>query len=202
MLSKTILFKIKAFKLKLFKIIGLVIASSLLAACGPNLTVLGTTDESLLITKEEIHEMGFERFKKEYLGKEVTITDLEHLVHGGGFNPEKGQCNISYYNPAIREKGRFVNKDPIKIKIYANGTPSYALKQVFSKGSYLEENLDYEQEIDLPMIVCEKCEWNPDDKICFYKSPNTTITGKIIKVGIARSNNRISMVIRPKGLAY
>ncbi len=194
--------KASSFKFKPFKIIALALVSSLLAACSPNLTVLGTIDESLLLTKEEIHKMGFEKFKTEYLGKEVTITDLEHLAHGGGFNPEKGQCNISYYNPAIRENGRFVNKDPIKIKIYANSTPSYALKQVFSKGSYLEKNLDYEQETDLPMIVCEKCEWNPVDKICFYKSPNTTITGKIIKVGIARSNNRISMVIRPKGLAY
>ena len=182
------------------KILILSILSSLMVACSPNLTVLGTIDDTIIITKEEIHVMGFEAFKRDYLGKEVTIEGLEHLAHGGGFNPNKGQCNISYYNPAIRENGRFVNKDPIKIKIYANGTPSYALKQRFSKGSYIEGELGYDQEVTLPMIVCEKCEWNPDDKQCFYKSPSTTITGKIIKMGVA--DERIGMVIRPKGLAY
>ncbi len=194
--------KASSFKFKAFKIIGLVIASSILAACSPNLTVLGTIDETLLITKEEIHEMGFEKFKKEYLGKEVTIAGLEPLGKGGGFNPAKGQCNIAYDTPAIRKNGRFISDNPIKVKIYANKTPSYALRQRFGKGSYIEGGLDYKQEIDLPMEVCTTCDWNSDDKSCFYKSPNTVITGKIIKVGIAGANNRISMVIRPKGFAY
>ncbi len=187
-------------KLKLFKIIGLVIASSLLAACGPNLTVLGTTDESLLITKEEIHEMGFERFKKEYLGKEVTITGVDPLGKAGGFNPAKGQCNIAYASPAILKKTRYISDNPISVEIFANKTPSYALKRLFSKGSYIEGGLDYDQEINLPMEVCTTCEWNPDDKSCFYNSPNTLITGKIIAIG--EYDGRISMVIRPKGLAY
>ena len=171
-----------------------------MVACSPNLNIIGTIDETLIITKEEIHEMGFEAFERDYLGKEVTIEGLEHLAHGGGFNANKGQCNISYYNPAIRENGRFVNKSPIKVNIYANGTPSYALREFFSKESYIEGELDYDHEVTLPMIVCEKCEWNPDDKQCFYKSPNTTITGKIIQMGV--TDERIGMVIRPKGLAY
>ncbi len=194
--------KSSPFKFNFLKFIGLAIASSLLAACSPNLTVLGTIDESLLLTKEEIHEMGFETFKKEYLGKEVTISGINPLGKGGGFNPAKGQCNIAYASPAIRKNGRFITDNPIAVKIYANKTPSYALRQRFGKGSYIGGDLDYEQEINLPMTVCDQCEWNPDDKSCFYKSPNTVITGKIIKIGIAGSNNRISMVIRPKGLAY
>ncbi len=192
--------KASSFKFKLFKLIGLVIASSILAACSPNLTVLGTIDETLLLTKEEIHTMGFETFKKEYLGKEVTIAGINPLGKGGGFNPAQGQCNIAYASPAIRKNGRFIRDNPIAVKIYANKTPSYALMQRFGKGSYIEGGLDYEQEINLPMEVCTTCEWKPDDKSCFYKSPNTVITGKIIKVG--EYDGRISMVIRPKGLAY
>jgi hypothetical protein len=186
--------------LSLLKILVLSTLYSLMVACSPNLTTIGTIDETLIITKEEIHEMGFETFKKEYLGKEVTIEGLEHLAHGGGFDANKGQCNISYYNPAIRENGRFVHKSPIKVNIYANSTPSYALKEFFGKDSYIEGELDYDQEVTLPMTVCEKCEWTSDDKQCFYKSPNTTITGKIIQVGT--SDDLIAMVIRPKGLAY
>lgn len=187
---------------KIFKLIGLTIAIALLTACSPNLTVLGTIDETLLLTKEEIHTMGFETFKKEYLGKEVTITGLDPLGKGGGFNPAKGQCNISYASPAIRKNGRFISDNPIAVDIYANKTQSYALRKLFSKDSYIEGGLDYDQEINLPMEVCTNCEWNANDKSCFYDSPNTVITGKIIKVGIAGLNDRISMVIRPKGLAY
>ncbi len=194
--------KFSPFKFNFLKFIGLAIASSLLAACSPKLTVLGTIDETLLLTKEEIHAMGFETFEKEYLGKEVTIGGLEPLGKGGGFNPAKGQCNIAYDTPAIRKNGRFISDNPILVEIFANKTPSYALRRLFSKGSYIEGGLDYDQEINLPMEVCTTCEWNPDDKSCFYNSPNTIITGKIIKIGVAGFNHRISMVIRPKGLAY
>jgi len=182
--------------------LAIVLASLMLSACGPSLTVLGTIDENLLITKEQIHEMGFEEFKKQYLGKVVTISGLDHLAHGGGFDARKGQCNISYDTPAIYREGHFYSDNPIKVNIYANRKPSYALEQAFAEWSYIKGELDYEEEIDLPMIVCEKCEWDPDDKKCFYKSPNTTITGKIIKMGGSKPNDRISMVIRPKGLAY
>ena len=182
--------------------LAILLASLMLSACGPNLTVLGTIDENLLITKEQIHEMGFEKFKKQYLGKVVTISGLEHIAHGGGFDARKGQCNIDYGTLAVFKDGRFHIENPIAVTIYANGTPSYALKHHFVKGSYIEDELDYEDEIDLPMIVCEKCEWDPDDKKCFYKSPNTTITGKIIQMGGSKPNDRMSMVIRPKGLAY
>ena len=185
---------------KVFKLIGVTIAIALLTACSPNLTVLGTIDETLLLTKEEIHTMGFETFKKEYLGKEVTITGLDPLGKGGGFNPAKGQCNIAYASPAIRKNDRFISDNPIAVDIYANKTPSHALRQRFSKGSYIEGGLDYHQEINLPMEVCTNCEWNANDKSCFYNSPNTVITGKIIAIG--QYDGRISMVIRPKGLAY
>ena len=192
--------KAKLLKPKVFKLIGVTIAIALLTACSPNLTVLGTIDESLLLTKEEIHTMGFETFKKEYLGKEVTITGVNPLGKGGGFNPAKGQCNIAYASPAIRKNGRFISDNPITVKVYANKTPSHALRPRFSKGSYIEGELDYDQEINLPMEVCTNCEWNANDKSCFYNSPNTVITGKIIAIG--QYDGRISMVIRPKGLAY
>jgi hypothetical protein len=192
--------KVSPLKHKILNLLSATITAGLLCACSPNLTVLGTIDESLLLTKEEIHTMGFENFKKEYLGKEVTITGVDPLGKGGGFNSEKGQCYISYDTPAIRKNGRFISDNPIKVGIYANKTPSYALKKIFSKGSYIEGELDYDQEVNLPMEVCTTCEWNERDKSCFYNSPNTIITGKIIKVG--KYEDQISMVIRPKGLAY
>jgi hypothetical protein len=181
--------------------LAIVLASLMLSACGPNLTVLGTIDENLLITKEQIHAMGFEEFEKNYLGKEVTITDLKPLGKGGGFNPAKGQCNISYDGTVYRD-GEFDISNRISVKIYANHTPSYALKQRFVKGSYIEGELDYEDEIDLPMEVCKSCDWNADDKSCFYKSPHIIITGKIIQMGYYERSDRIDMVIRPKGFAY
>lgn len=181
--------------------LAIVLASLILSACGPNLTVLGTIDENLLITKEQIHEMGFEEFKKEYLGKEITITDLKPLGKGGGFNPSKGQCNISYSGTVFRD-GKHDTKNRISITIYANHTPSYALKSVFVEGSYIENDLDYDKEIDLPMEVCAVCDWNPDDSSCFHMSPNVFITGKVIKMAYNETVKRISMVIRPKGFAY
>ena len=173
----------------------------MLSACEPDLTVLGNIDEKLLITKAQIHEMGFEKFEKKYLGKEVTITDLKPLGKGGGFNPVKGQCIINY-DGAVQRDGKFDINDRIAIDIYTNHTPSYALKQRFVKGSYIEGELDYEDEIDLPMEVCKSCDWNPDDKSCFYKSPNIIITGKIIATGYNKRTDSIAMVIRPKGFAY
>jgi hypothetical protein len=185
----------------IFKLIAISMTAFMLSACEPDLTVLGNIDEKLLITKAQIHEMGFEKFEKNYLGKEVTITDLKPLGKGGGFNPAKGQCNISYDGTVYRD-GEFDISNRISVKIYANHTPSYALKQFFSKGSYIEGELGYEDEIDLPMEVCKSCDWNPDDKSCFYKSPNIIITGKIIQMGYNERSDRIAMVIRPKGFAY
>jgi len=181
--------------------LAIVLASLVLSACGPNLTVLGTIDENLLITKEQIHEMGFEAFKKEYLGKEITITELKPLGSAGGFNAAKGQCNISF-DGAVFHDGKFDTKNRISMTIYANRTPSYALKQFFSKGSYIEGELDYEDEIDLPMEVCKPCDWNPDEKSCFHMSPNIIITGKIIQMGYYERHDSIAVVIRPKGFAY
>ena len=185
----------------IFKLIAISMTAFMLSACEPDLTVLGTIDENLLITKEQIHEMGFEEFQKDYLGKEVTITDLKPLGKGGGFNPAKGQCNISYDGTVYRD-GEFDISNRISVKIYANHTPSYALKQRFVKGSYIEGELDYEDEIDLPMEVCKLCDWNHGDKSCFYMSPNFVITGKIIQMGYNERSDRIAMVIRPKGFAY
>ena len=181
--------------------LAIILASLILSACGPNLTVLGTIDENLLITKEQIHDMGFEEFEENYLGKEITITDLKPLGKGGGFNPSKGQCIINY-DGAIYYDGKFDTKNRVSITIYANHTPSYALKQRFAKGSYIENDLDYEDEIDLPMEVCKLCDWNHGDKSCFYMSPNIIITGKIIQMGYNERSDRIAMVIRPKGFAY
>lgn len=181
--------------------LAIVLASLMLSACGPNLTVLGTIDENLLITKEQIHEIGFEKFKKDYLGKEITITDLKPLGSAGGFNAAKGQCNISY-SGAVQRDGKFDTKNRISMTIYANRTPSYALKSAFVKGSYIEGELDYEDEIDLPMEVCKPCDWDPDEKSCFHMSPNIIITGKIIATGYNKRTDSIAMAIRPKGFAY
>ena len=173
----------------------------MLSACEPDLTVLGSIDEKLLITKAQIHEMGFEKFKKDYLGKEVTITDLKPLGSAGGFNAAKGQCNISYDGAVFRDE-KFDTSNRISVKIYANHTPSYAIKDGLLNGSYIEGELDYEDEIDLPMEVCKPCDWDPDEKSCFHMSPNIIITGKVIQVWYYARSDRINVVIRPKGFAY
>jgi len=177
------------------------LAITLLSACGYDHTVIGKIEEDLLITKEEIHAMGFEQFKEQYLGKVITITDLDPLGRGGGFNLEKGQCKIAFSNTAELIDDRWHNPYPIGFSIYANKTPSYAIKKSLIEGSYTEESLEYEDEINLPLSVCTPCkEWDPKTKSCFYRSPHIIVTGKIIQTG--QTNNSIGMIIRPSGFAY
>ena len=181
-----------------FKLLITYISLLFVTACSPRLTVLGTIDESLMITHEDIHKMGFEKFKQNYLGKEITIADLKPLGKSGGYRPEKGQCLIAYRNTAE------YRDYPILVDIYANHFPNHVLKSGFMNGSYTDESIRYDDEISLPMDVCSPClgKWNPETKECFSASPNTVITGKVITVSYLKDTGMISFAIKPKGIAF
>ena len=69
-----------------------------LSACKPELRTIGTVDDDKLITPAMIEEMGFEAFEKQYLGKEVTVTDFYSAKSTGGYRPEDGQCILAVHN--------------------------------------------------------------------------------------------------------
>jgi len=179
------------------------LAITLLTACGYNHTVIGKIEEDLLITGKEIHEMGFEEFKKRYLGKVVTLTNLNPLGRGGGFNLEKGQCKISFSNRGKVIDDIIYNDYPITISIYPNQFPTYAIKPSLVKGTYTEESLEYEKEVKLPLSTCTPCKtWDPEEKSCFYRSPNIIFTGKIIQTGNNKNRKNIGIKMRVSGFAY
>ena len=167
-----------------------------LTACSKHRGQIGTIDESLMITAEEIWAMGFDEFKKEYLGKEITITNLPNALGVSGFyNESKEQCKFSYSNDP--------SEFPIDIDIYANHFPDSALEQIFSEGSYTNESLQYEDEIALPAPLCKRCYWEEDPDNCYVRSPNATITGKVIKLGRPDEYIKaISISMKIKGIAY
>ena len=76
------------------------------SGCKPELRTIGTVDDDKLITPAMIEEMGFEAFEKQYLGKEVTVTDIYQSRFTGGYRPEKGQCEF-----AVRNGDDKINKD-------------------------------------------------------------------------------------------
>jgi hypothetical protein len=160
-----------------------------LLGCSADKTVYGAIDESLIITDEEIHEMGIDEFKKNYEGKEVTITNLRMLDRPGGYNLKKGQCKIGYINS---------DKDtPILISIFTNFTPPNAINRSvsFNKANYI-----YSSEIKLPVNICAPCEKDPVSYLCKNQPNETSITGKIMF--IQERHRKISMNMKIKGMSY
>ena len=145
-----------------------------LSACKPELRTIGTVDDDKLITPAMIEEMGFEAFEKRYLGKEVTIANLSEGKFLGGYRPENGQCIFAPVNSDDN-----IKKDLV-IYIYANHFPDFVIEDQFKESSpELTALLNYPEETDLPMDVCEeRCEYNEETGACFYKSPHLKITGK------------------------
>ncbi|MEJ2046060.1 MAG: hypothetical protein P8X89_22620 [Reinekea sp.] len=93
----------------------------------------------------------------------------------GGYRLEQGQCIF-----AVRNGDDSISED-IAIYIYANHFPDLIIEDQFKESSQeFTDLLNYPEEIDLPMDVCDEfCEYNEETGACFYKSPNLKITGKI-----------------------
>ncbi|WP_428242765.1 hypothetical protein [Gynuella sp.] len=164
-------------------------------ACKPDLKTIGTVDDDKLITPAMIDEMGFEEFEKQYLGKEVTITDIYKSRFTGGYNLEKGQCVF-----AVRNGDDKINKDLV-VYIYANHFPDFVIEDQFKESSpEFTSLLDYSEETDLPIDVCEeRCEYNEKTGACFYKSPHLKITGKPFLI---EEGTYYYMYMKLKGVEY
>ncbi|MEH6450902.1 MAG: hypothetical protein V7765_19710 [Oleispira sp.] len=160
-----------------------------LLGCSADKTVYGAIDESLIITDEEIHEMGIDEFKKNYEGKEVTITGLRMMDRSGLFDSRKGQCAIGYINSD--------NNLPIAASIYTNFIPPNAINRSndFDKTNYI-----YAQEIELPLSICAPCEKDHAGDLCKNQPNETRITGKIML--IIKTGKRIYMYMKIRGMSY
>ncbi|AJQ94087.1 hypothetical protein [Gynuella sunshinyii] len=167
-----------------------------LTACKPDLRTIGTVDDDKLITPAMIYDMGTDEFTKKYLGKEVTISNLSEGKFLGGYRPENGQC---LFAPVTRDPEL---KKSIVLYIYANHFPDFVIEDLFKESSPEFTNLlNYPEEIDLPMDVCEeRCEYNEDTGACFYKSPHLKVTGKIFRAGEGLDGYYIRMKL--KGVQY
>ena len=160
-----------------------------LLGCSADKTVYGAIDESLIITDEEIHEMGIDEFKKNYEGKEVTITDLRMLDRSGLFNSRKGQCAIDYINEDRSEE--------ISVMIFTNHMPPNAINRTddFDKTNYI-----YAQEIKLPFSICAPCEKDHAGDLCKNQPNETSITGKIMNTN--KRGGVIYIYMKIKGMSY
>lgn len=171
------------------KVFFLLLATISLLACSTEKTIYGAIDDNLLITDEEIHEIGIDEFKKNYEGKEITITDLRMLSRAGVFNREGTQCKISYTNNK--------KEDKILVSVFTNFIPPNAINR--------SKNLDrdkytYSKEIALPKSICDPCIKDSAYDLCKNQPNKTSFTGKIIR--IKEKNNRIYMYMKIKGMSY
>ncbi|MEH6450900.1 MAG: hypothetical protein V7765_19700 [Oleispira sp.] len=160
-----------------------------LLGCSADKTVYGAIDESLIITDEEIHEMGIDEFKKNYEGKEITLVDLRMLNRAGGYNLRKGQCSISYTN--IKQE------HPILVSIFTNSTPPKAINR---SDNFNEENYIYASEIELPISICAPCKKDHAGDLCKNQPNETSITGKIMFIRERHGMPSLNMKI--KGMSY
>jgi hypothetical protein len=170
-----------------------------LSACEPNLRTIGTVEDDKLITLAMIEEMGFEKFEKQYLGKEVTIGDLSEGKYLGGYRPQEGKCIFSPISKDDKTKKNLV------IYIYSNHWPDFIIEDQFNESSpEFKALLDYPQETDLPMDVCDEfCEYDKETGACFYKSPHLKITGKIFDAGdISNLAGEYRLLMKLKGVQY
>ncbi len=161
-----------------------------LLGCSADKTVYGAIDESLIITDEEIHEMGIDKFKSNYEGKEVTITNLRMLDRSGRYNIRKGQCIISYIN-------HLEQTNPILVRLYTNSIPPNAINRSdnFDKTNYI-----YAQEIELPLSICAPCEKESAYDLCKNQPNKTSFTGKAMR--IKEKEGMIYIYMKIKGMSY
>ena len=168
------------------------------------LTVIGTIDEDKYISVGEIYDMDFEQFKANYLGKEVTVTGLIDGKRTGGFNIERSQCVVSFNAGQNIYTPDFIppeNHKRVNIKTYTNHFPKSVILDRLGS-DYPRDLIEYESEIPLPKTSCTKrCNWDENDKeSCYYRSPDTIITGKIISAGQLQGSLYLTMLF--KGIAY
>lgn len=171
------------------KVFFLLLTSITLLACSTEKTVYGVIDDNLLITDQEIHEMGIDEFKKNYEGKEVTVTDLRMLDRAGVFNRGGAQCKIGYTNNK--------KEDKILVSLFTNFIPPSAINR--SK-NFDHEKYTYSKEIALPKSICDPCIKHSAYDLCKNQPNKTSLTGKIIR--IKEKNNRIYMDMKIKGMSY
>lgn len=173
----------------------------LLAGCEPELRTIGTVEEDKLITPGMLDEMGYEAFREEYLGKEVTVTGFGEEgvgVYIGGYRPDKLQCEIAF---STRDDS--VNKEFL-ITIFSNDHPDFVLKDLLKRqDDFNPDLLSYPDEVALPESICNRsCEYNQETGECFYKSPNLKITGKLFQIRGDEEFELNRLFMKVKGVAY
>ncbi|PCK06905.1 MAG: hypothetical protein COA42_17070 [Alteromonadaceae bacterium] len=179
-----------------------------IASCGDGkpdlskLTVIGTIDEDKYISTDEIIAMSLEQLRADLLGKEVTITGLRDGKRTGGYNIEKAQCKVSYSNRRNYPEDYEIKS--IWVRVYTNGFPKFVLEDSIPAETRAAD-ITYSKEARLPQSSCnKKCTWEDaeDKEQCYYHSPNTVISGKVIGVHKDHQNGAPFISMKAKGIAY
>jgi hypothetical protein len=169
-----------------------------LAACKSDLKTIGTVEDDKLITPKTLADMGYNAFREKYLGQEVTVTNFYHAILIGTYREDKSQCEV-----AFRTGDNTVDKE-LAIYIYTNHFPDFVLEDTFKDFDRFNiKRAHYEQEVTLPAEICDEwCEYDPDTKVCFYKSPDLKITGKIFETGGHEGGGIGILYMKVKGVEY
>jgi hypothetical protein len=177
---------------------AIVLCTFSLAACKPNLKTIGSVDDDKLITPKTLADMGYDAFREKYLGQEVTVTDFYQEGLIGTFKKDKAQCNVAF---STWDKESEKNFD---IYIYTNHFPDFVLEDAMKRHKTFDpQYLSYDQEVTLPAEICDEwCEYDPETKACFYKSPDLKITGKIFEL-MGHDESSVGMLyMKVKGVEY
>jgi hypothetical protein len=166
-----------------------------LAACKSDLKTIGTVEDDKLITPKTLADMGYNAFREKYLGQEVTVTNFYHVLMTGAYRMDSSQCKV-----ALRTKDEESDKK-FAIYIYTNHFPDFVLED--SIKNFDAKRSKYDQEVTLPAEICDEwCEYDPDTKACFYKSPDLKITGKLFEIDGGEGERTSFLYMKVKGVKY
>jgi hypothetical protein len=57
--------------------------------------------------------------------------------------------------------------------------------------------------VTLPAEICDEwCEYDPESKACFYKSPDLKITGKLFEIDGGEGDRTSFLYMKVKGVEY
>lgn len=181
-------------------LLSLLISTFCLTACQRDLTTIGQVNMDNLITPDMVAEMGYESFREQYLGQEVTITGFNHQSLIGAYRPANTMCEVAFSLDV---------RDPppqrFHVSIYTNHHPDFVLEDLFGHLDQFDADLlPYGNEFDLPEAICdEHCQWDEEDPdACFYKSPRLVISGKPFMMTGGDDGNVTILGLKVSGVSY